>query len=148
MEPEQEKFKDGKYLTRRAKEVLSGCVVVFVLIFIFSGGNPQSIIGWQKTPGRFFEKRFYQGKYYVYVSKNKSNTKQYKLPADIDRHIHCDPDNDCGSLSYYLSQFYWPNGGYASFDDDSCAVGLPHVVTCTDTNGDTYDILMTSEAVK
>jgi hypothetical protein len=68
----------------------------------------------------------------------------YQLTADIDRHIHCDGGDECGSLAYWVSTIYWPNGGYISFVDDSCAIGIQHQSTCTDNDGKTYSILMTN----
>jgi hypothetical protein len=137
-------FKDGKFLTGKAKYVFSLILIAFVFIFIFTGGNPISAIGWKKVPGDLFEKRFYSGKYKVIISENQASSKLYKLTADLDRHIHCDPGDECGSLAYWVSTIYWPNGGYISFGDDSCAIGLEHETVCTATDGHKYSVLMTS----
>jgi hypothetical protein len=75
MDDEENQFKSGRYLTRRAKEVLAVIAVAFGLLLIFTGGNPISIIGWKKTPGDLFEQRFYSGKYYVMVQRNRVRQK-------------------------------------------------------------------------
>lgn len=142
------KFEDGKYLTRKAKELLVIPVFLLIVLFIATGGMPLSVIGWQKTPGAMFEKRFYHGKYKVIVSDNQSSTKEYKLIAVIDRHIHCDPGDECGSLAYWVSTIYALNGEQTEFDDDTCAIGLQHESTCKDRSGNSYSILMTSVAVE
>lgn len=141
---EEDRFKDGKFLTSKAKYLVLSIAVILGSLFIISGGNPLSIIGWQKQPGALFEQRFYSGKYYVIISENQKISKEYKLVADIDRHIHCDPGNECGSLAYWVSTFYWPDGGSATFDTDTCPIGLQHESKCTDINGKDYSILMTS----
>jgi hypothetical protein len=143
LDDESEHFKGEKFLTKKGKDVLIVVVVVAAMLFIFTGGNPISIIGWQKTPGALFEQRFYSGKYKVIVSENKNTSKEYKLTADIDRHIHCDGP-DCGSLAYWVSTIYWPNGGYIEFDTDTCAIGIQHESECEDVDGKSYSILMTN----
>jgi hypothetical protein len=47
MNDEDEKFKDGRYLTSKAKYALSLILFVIVIIFIFSGGYPIRVIGWK-----------------------------------------------------------------------------------------------------
>jgi hypothetical protein len=135
---------DGKYLTGRAKSALGFIALALFMLFALTGGNPISIIGWKEAPGDLFEKRFYSGKYKVIISENLGTSKMYKLTADISRHIHCDGGNECGSLAYWVSSMYWPNGGYITFDEDSCAIGIEHESTCVDVNGKDYSILMTN----
>src|SRR5438270_13725030 len=111
---EPEHMKDGKYLTGKAKEALIVVVIGLFFLFIFTSGSPQSVIGWQKTPGAFFEKRNYSTKLYAYVTK-KGSSRSYRVPADISKGCFGDNgDGGCEPQTYELSNFYWQNGGYAS----------------------------------
>jgi hypothetical protein len=134
-------------LTARGKEIVVGALLIIGIITLFSGGAPWHLIGWQKTPGSFFEKRSYKAKLYVFVNENSKSSKNYKLPAEISRHPGCyeeyEDDGGCVSLNYFLTEFTWPDGGYADFDE--CIVGLSHSSSCTDTDGKKYEITLTSE---
>jgi len=138
-------FKDGKYLTRKAKEAL---IIVLIILFFAQmiGGGFQHIFGWQKIPGSFFEKNSYDTKLYVYVTKHDHSSRSYKLAADISKGCFDTGGESCTPRLYRLSTFYWENGGYASFID--CYVGLQSPNNCSSEQGDDYSILMTSERVK
>lgn len=145
---DDQKFKDGKYLTKQAKKVLTYTVVVLGFFAVVSGGSPQHIIGWQKTPGSFFEKISYDAKLYVFVNTDKNSTKNYKLPAEISKYAECDDSGEeasCSSPSYHLLSFTWPNGGYAEFDN--CYIGLSRSSACEDMDGRSYNILLTGMKV-
>lgn len=138
MSDDAESFKNGKYLTAKAKGVIS--VTLFIIFMLWVLGAFQQI----PEPGNFFEKNEYSGTFYVYVYPYKDGVKNYKIPAQIDR--VCVYDDGCGH-GYNLNQVTFPNGGSPSFSD--CHPDLHSKTLCTTDGEDGTDfyIQLTNERV-
>ncbi len=90
-------------------------------------------------PGAFYERDAnYTTKIYVLLSPQDSQSKNYRVPADVEK-------NDSG---YSLTKVYWPDGGTSEFSD--CSVNPPpRGDFCNPDGSDTgYKILLTKDVVK
>ena len=146
----EEHFKNGKYLTSKAKELLLFAAIVFGFLFLLTDGHPQQMIGWQKIPASFFEKQHYSAKLYVLAYEKEASTKSIKLVANVERGTECpdDIDEDCSSRLYYrLDSVNVPdNGGTTDFDQ--CFLVLNKRVQCTTNDDETLFFQLTNETVK
>lgn len=146
---ESEKYKDGRYLTARGKEILAGAAILICMLFVL--GVPQNTIWRSKTPGSFFERAQYSTKLYVLAYEKEASTKSLKLEANVSRGYECSDSDDetvCSHNQYYrLNSIKIPdNGGTTEFDE--CFLNLNKRVECTTTDEETLYFQLTNESVK
>lgn len=120
----------GKNLENYVGKTFSKTSVIILCELIFAVGiffSPPIYSHFENTNiGSFLEKETYRESYYVFIRKDKNETKSYRVKADI---IKCDygyPSyTDEGEETfitqgsgYFLERLYWDNDTYISFIND------------------------------
>ena len=161
--------KDGKTLTQYVGKFFSKksgiilCEIVMVCGILLS---PPIYSNFENTTiGSFFEKETYSEKYYVYIRRDNSNAKAYKVKADILKSdygypTYTDEGEETVAIQgngYFIKKIYWESGGYITFMDEyeelydginSTRIYPNRETSCEDVKGDTYYIMLTQEKAK
>lgn len=99
--------------------------------------------------GSLIEKPEYTEKYYVYLYPEGSQSKNYKLEADISAKII--KYEEGSEREYFIDKAYFPNGGYIAFDYEdnySDPLQIGKRTTFRDNKSKYWDIELTKEKVK
>jgi hypothetical protein len=131
--------------------------ILIVLVFAcFIGKTIIQIVGtsfWGNHKiGSFFEQSNYTAQYYVNLFPENSETKNYRLKADIESFVENDIDQDDRAhfwKEYHIVRVYFPNGGYISFgeqDNESLEIGKR--INQTDNDGEGWGVELTGEMVR
>lgn len=158
--------KNGKTLAMYVGEFFSKKVGIILCELIMVCGillSPPIYSKFENTTiGSFFEKKFYCEKYYVYIRRDISKAKAYKVKADILKsdygyHTYTDDGEETVIIQgngYFVTKVYWENGGYTVFldnyddlyDHKTYSRVYPNIETsCENISGDTYYIMLTNE---
>ena len=148
----------GDFFSKKKGVLL--CEIILVLGILFS---PSVFSHFENTNiGSFLEKESYSEQYYVYIRKDKKQSKTYRCRADICKGDYGYPSyTDEGEETfviqgngYFLKKVYWDNGGYLTFTDDddwtksSAQVYPGKEVSVTDYHDNEYYVTLTTDKVR
>lgn len=115
-------------------------VVLWIIMKLFIGyfGNNEI--------GSFFEKSSYTAQYWVYLQPENTQSKNYRLKADIHHYVEPGDEDYSGGDRYVLEKVYWENGGHSDFDDCEISDSIlskndkNNYTNCLDNNHNYYKI--------
>jgi hypothetical protein len=134
-----------------------GGYIICLMIVIGVIWAPLSFFYKEEKIGSIFEKTEYRTQYYVNLFPEDSNSKNYRVKADIysvlNSYSYTDGDSErtVSNREYYITRAYFTNGGSISFEDsvgsgDSLIVGKKEYLV-DDDKGEWY-VELTNEKVK
>lgn len=131
----------GETFNKKKKKKIILCQVILLIGIFFS---PFVFPHFQNTDiGSLLEKDVYNEQYYVYLRKDRTKAKSYRLKADIYKSYVSLSEN-----IYFLETIYWGNGGYIDFDPSESSRIYPNrEATVYDCEDERYYVVLTTEKV-